>query len=298
MTRFYLAFYLSLCLLLFTTQTAFSQNYIDYHNDCNAACHLIVAGDYMEAKELLSSAINKVQEPMAADLFNLAKCYSQLNDRESTLYYLELAIEGDFRIKSAFHTHESWFKSILGTDRWNKVANTVHATPKEMSSIQLNVREQLNVLDSIDLHYRRILSDSIVPYYPNRITLIALYMDSMSRNDQVVFDSLYAITLKYGWPGSQFCGTEIASHLLLHFSEESLAKMDELLKQAIKEGQLFPTHYANIVDRLRRENNLDPLYNGYFGARDEMTTEVEKNCRTLGIPWGIAKQNRTYLRFP
>jgi hypothetical protein len=287
-----------LLLLIFASANSVSaQNYIAYHNKCNAACPLIERGNYREAKQLLLDAISIVETPLSVDYFNLAKCYSQLAASDSTLLYLVRSLAQDFRAKLALPMHTQWFEPILGIEKWNEILETDYLGSIELTEAQLSMNKRLNRMTVLDQYYRDILSDSINVYHPTDTALAALYEDSITINDAIVVSALRQIIEQHGWPGYKNYYTGVASLFLIHFSEEEFRRMDARLKQEIDLGNLSPSSYVDIADAIRLNNGLEPMYNGYFSTGEEPTAAIEENCKMVGAGLGSARQIRSYFRY-
>ncbi len=272
-----------------------SQGYIAYYNKCNDAFELIEKAEYNSAKELLLSAIQSVKEPLAVDLFNLSKCYSQLNQRDSTLFYLELSLKMDFRVKKACIIHRPWFEPILGAEKWNKIKNTDYYEPVKLNKREKELIRQVNELASIGQHFRKIVIDSIEVYHLLDTMLISLYWDSVRINDLIVSGELDQLINKNGWPCiNPNYEIAYAELLLIHASDQWFNKMSSILIQEIDKGNLNPHSYATIADRIQLRNNLPPLYNGYAAENNQYTEEIIRNCKIIGVP--IGKQTREIRR--
>lgn len=282
---------------LFISYSSFTQGYIHYHNSCNEGAELIEKGLFLQAKELLNTAIKSVDEPLAIDYFNLAKCYSQLNETDSTLYFLELSLKLDSFIKAFCSIHHLWFKPVFGTEKWDQILDSNYYNyDKPTSKEQKKLVETMDKLLFLDQQYITIQTDSIPVYYPNDTLLYNLYSDSINFNIRIIQSTLDTIIAAYGWPGKKVTGREtLDGVLLIHVSDEWFEANSQLLIEQIDKGNLMPWHYANIADRKRHEHNLPVLYNGYFAAKNEVTEEVKINCKKIGVPLGKIRSIRAYF---
>ena len=68
-----------------------------------------------------------MDEPLSADYFNLAKCYSQLHSPEATLYYLEFSLKLTNRGVKKYVEHSLWFEPVFGKEKWNEILNTEYS---------------------------------------------------------------------------------------------------------------------------------------------------------------------------
>jgi hypothetical protein len=286
-----------LLLILLSSAASQAQNYIAYHNKCNAACPLIDDGHYKEAKQLLLAAMRLVDVPLPVDLFNLAKCYSQLAEKDSTLLYLEAALTQDFRAASALDGHTLWFKPILGLEKWNEILEADYLVEIEFSEAEISMYKRINRLDSIDRHFIKISSDSIEVYHPIDTTLQNLYSDSVVINGALVITELHQIIKEFGWPGTKRYTTVADPAFIIHLSDEAFRNLKATLTLGIDVGNLPPWSYVDIADRVRRRNGLKPMYNGYFATEEEPTAQIELNCKTIGAPLGRVRKIRCYFRY-
>lgn len=282
---------------LFSLNTTCAQGYIAYHNDCNSAAELIEQGNFEVAKHTLLRAIQRVDEPLAIDYFNLAKCYSQLDESDSTLHFLELSLELDMRTKDICAVHYLWFEPILGTDKWNQVLETDYRKKEQLTAKQLQLLAKMENLVELDQYYNKIQTDSISVYYPEDTLLYNAYSDSVDMNVRLIQSELDKIIKTAGWPGKKVTGRQTSDGLLLlHVSDEWFYKRSDQLIAEIDKGNLMPWEYADIADRKRHEHQLPVLYNGYFATKDEVTEEIKRNCETIGAPLGKTRTIRAYYR--
>lgn len=289
--------FLILILAFLISHFSFSQNYIAYHNACNKGAELIEQGLFDQAKEKLVLALKIVDKPLAIDYFNLAKCYSQLDNKALTIQYLELSLKLDYRTKKICSVHYLWFEPILGHQKWNEILNTEYYTFPEQTKKQTSIENEIKEIYHLDRHYAYILHDSIEIYYPNDSSLIKAYGDSLRADRKLIEQKLEVIINEYGWPGLKTTGrlNEMGT-VLVHVSNEWFERNSELLIKEIDNGNLMPWDYTNIADRKRYENNLSVLYNGYFSTKDEATDEIIQNCKKIGAPLGKVRTIRAYYR--
>lgn len=290
--------HLSPLIVLFISCYSFSQGYIDYHNACNEGAELIEQAHFQEAKTKLDFAIKSVEKPLAIDYFNLAKCYSQLNEKDSTLHYLELSLKTNFLTKKLCSLHYLWFEPILGSAKWHQLLDSNYYQYDEpISNEQRLLLKTIDTLLVLDQQYIKIQTDSISVYYPNDTILYNLYSDSIRMNQDFIQNSLDSIIEKYGWPGEKVNKQlTMSSLLLIHVTDEWFQKNNEILIEQIDLGNLHPWEYTDIADRKRHEHNLPVLYNGYFATKEEPTETIKENCKKIGAPLGKTRTIRAYYR--
>ena len=126
-----------------------SQNkYIRYHAFSNQACKALENGDAMNAFIMLTEAFRLVDEPKSADLLNMAKCYSFLNDSDAAESYLLKAIKQNQKIGQIVRIHVLWFKELLGEASWNRIVELTHQKTEIPEHVE-KINEQINFYDSI-----------------------------------------------------------------------------------------------------------------------------------------------------
>ena len=240
-------------------------------------------GEYKTASDSLKKAISSVDRPFGKDVFNLAKCYSQLNKKDSCLYYLEIALKMQ-DLTAVLETHRLWFEPILGEEKWHELTSKNYFEPSVHEKWQIDLIEEIKGLAKLDQHYRKILTDSIEVWHFNDTALISLYNDSVKYIDDIVQNELEDIIKRYGWPSQRVLRNHDVSPgvILIHSSDAWFQKMDTILLNEIDNGNLNPNSYAMIADRIRLRSNLSPLYNSYSATNNELTEEVIENCRKIG----------------
>lgn len=169
MIRIILLFFLFLTI----QQCVFSQNTLRYHSLSNQACKALEDGFTDHAYVFLIEAFSVSQNPIAADLLNMAKCYSQMNESDSTEKYIHLAFNRNPKIGRVIRIHNLWFEPVLGADKWKEIVQKTY----EISSVPVEVQEQISMLKKIDSMNRnpqdsfhelaesKIYSDSVLKIY-------------------------------------------------------------------------------------------------------------------------------------
>ncbi len=271
--------------------SGFAQNYIQYHNLCNEGCQLIQDGLYSDAKEKILDAIDLVDQPLSVDYFNLAKCYSQLNAPEITEYYLKLSLETTLRGTKKYIEHGLWFEPVFGKEKWNEILNADYSKG-EPAEFQLMLFDKVDALIKIDRKYMDLYYDSMVVYHPFDSVLLEIYQDSLDLNRAIVLDGLEEIINSYGWPSCQLNGfSGMDYHFVFMVSAEWFFRMEERLIEEIEKGNLYPWAFAEMADRVRGNSGLPCKYNGVF-CNPEVTPEIRKNCKEIGVPLGKVKYIR------
>ena len=270
-------------LVLLLSSQAKSKNYIPYHNKCNAACALMSESKFAEAADSLQAAFQLVDQAFAKDLFNLSKCYAQLNEADSAMKYLFMALQQQ-DLKAELKSQRAIFKKVIDDDLWLSIRKTEYYQAPELEDWQKEVIAQLEDLKTLDQHYRLIYRDSIKVWHYDDMELRSIYRDSIVRNDSITHAALEKIILEYGWPGYHHLGNRksFAGLILLHSNEAWFQKMDSVLIREIELGNLNPNSYASLADRIQLRKKLSPLYNAYSAFNEEESQRIIENCRKIG----------------
>jgi hypothetical protein len=276
---------------VFSFGTISSQNYIQYHDLCNEGCQLMLDEKYSEAKERLLDAIDLVEEPLAIEYFNLAKCYSQLYSPEATLYYLELSLKLTNRGTKKYIEHSLWFEPVFGKEKWKNILNADYSR-RDSSELQLTILNKIDELLKIKDQYMSLYYDSMVVYHPFDSVLLGVYQDSLDRSSEFISVELEKIINEYGWPGGKICGWISLDYRFVDGrSADWFYKMETKLIEEIDKGNLYPWVFVDMADRVRGNSGLPCKYNGFF-CNPEITPEIRKNCKEIGAPLGKVKAIR------
>lgn len=183
---------LTICICL--NNFSFSQNYMRYHSLCNQACQTVENGQIEQSYFLLMEAFRLVDYPKAADYLNMAKCYSQMNEPDSTKKYLLWAIERNPRIKKSIKMHRLWFEPVLGMDGWERITQKLEEQ-YVLSEGAKRVCDELNQIDSINLQFYRNYQKQEDLYKPMDTLLYNQYWDSVYQMTLVNASKLDSILL-------------------------------------------------------------------------------------------------------
>jgi len=93
-----------------------------------------------------------------------------------------------------------------------------------------------------------------------------------SKIDQRNRQFLTKLINKYGWPGIDFAGLQGADTAFLILQHADLATQEkylEIFRQAVKEGNAWPSQLAMLEDRVNIRNNKPQLYGTQFHFDDK-----------------------------
>lgn len=167
-------------LIVLSVQSLFAQQFNRYHSFANQACKAMEDGMLEPAYILLTQAFSYDIKPKAADYLNMAKCYSQMNEPDSTEKYIRLAIARNPKIKGVVRTHNLWFEPVLGTKKWSEIKESMKVG-FELTEDAERVNRELTVIDSINRQsywrYRKIIEED--PLKSIDTVLRDVYWDSV-----------------------------------------------------------------------------------------------------------------------
>mgnify|MGYP002347907866 CR=1 FL=1 len=132
-----------LLLITLLSTNIFSQNGVHYHFKCSQAALSLEEGQIDMAFLFLLDAFSQKIPPRSADLFNLAKCYSQQKDADSTIKYLRLATEANPTIKNVIKSHRLWFQELIGEAAWEEFTTPSEVVIPENFKNILSTHDQL-----------------------------------------------------------------------------------------------------------------------------------------------------------
>lgn len=245
---------ISALIILFTTIFSFSQNdYFKYNHYCNEATDLIEIGELDAAYVQLVIAFSFVEKPYPIDCFNMAKCYSQMDEPDSTLKYINASLGINSRINLLIRTHYLWFEPILGKEIWKEVVASTHKvntfeTKKETDAFFALVDKYE------DPHYNihKTIRDSLYLFHKNDSLLIQSYLDSANNIlvegfraiDQYLDDKGLPVLYEHS-----VAFTFISRYIPDWFFE----KHDKLFLEEVQKGNLHPFDYAEIYMNYKKE---------------------------------------------
>ncbi len=162
-------------------------------------------------------------------------------------------------------------------------------------SIKLNNRINFNLSDG-DLDYK---IDNMVKKDQQIRGWKGLFYSSKRKKeiDQAHFNTLYEICLQSGWPGISKIGEDTPKGkydvtgnitlLLLHFSNKEIQMLEPFMLNAVRHGEMYPYHYARVMDYKRIPKNGKQWYGTYFRNQSLIAIEdpdnVDKRRKAIGL---------------
>ena len=156
-------FLLGLCCFLARTGTA--QQTARFHSLCNQACEALEHGMVDHAYVLLTEAFAIPIPPKAADYLNMAKCYSQQNEADSTEKYIYLAMERNPKIRGIIRMHGLWFEPVVGVGKWDEIREKTRSSVTLSNEAQRVVNE-LSTIDSLNTRFYKRFRSEANPWEP------------------------------------------------------------------------------------------------------------------------------------
>jgi len=278
---------------------AYSQHYATYNRLCNEAEVQIREGNLLIAQGMLGHAFTLVPKPRAIDYFNLAKCYSQAEQPDSTLKYIELALQNNDRIRSFVKNHYLWFQPLLGVDKWEALLEKM-----QQSSVRAMTFEEEKILavylrmDSISDIYPKYLRDSLYTKFPRDSALIKVYHDSVylkSMEASAIFDSL--CTANGQIPDSHPYFEYRTFFSCRNFPLEWFDKNQAFLEHELHLGRFLPGEFVDyLLEKEYIQNGILP-YSYFFS--NEITDQKIEFSNKYGYSFDLdTRKLREYILWP
>lgn len=269
-----------LCCLV-NLHTATAQNYVAYHKLCNEAEVQIRDGQLIIAQGFLIHAMTLVPKPKAIDYFNLAKCYSQENNPDSTLKYINLALINSESMRGLVKKHYLWFEPVLGKEKWAEIIelikNPTTRTPTKEEVAIFNVYDRMDSIRSI---YQKVLYDSIYVHHSLDTTLRNLYHDSIMMKEKeasILFDSL---CLANGQVPDSHPTFEYRTYFSTqNFPLSWFEKNEDFLFKELKNGRFHPGEFI----RYYIWKTDGPTRRIYINRSSEITDEMIELMDKYGV---------------
>lgn len=206
--------------ILFCSSTTIgtAQQTARFHSLCNQACEALENGMVDHAYVLLTEAFAIPIPPKAADYLNMAKCYSQQNEADSTEKYIYLAMERNPKIRGIVRIHSLWFEPVVGTMKWAEILEKTRG-PVGLSAEAQRVVDELHTIDSLNISSYRQFRAKEDPNQP--VDTVALHAS---------WDSSFHEALKNA-PKLDSILLSLPDSLLIHPAvEETFMLLDNLLR--------------------------------------------------------------------
>jgi hypothetical protein len=301
-------------LILTYSNFAFSQsNYIVYSNYINKAELRITDKKFSEALIYYDSALSVKKIPFARDAYNAAVCAAIVKNNNKCYSYLKTLIDKG-----------SSLKYIQSVDVLNDFLKTK------------NGRQLVEYTKHNDVHYNRRLRsiiDSLEAadqFFRQKEGKYAVYMDTIKKIDASNAFSLVKFVDQYGFPSEEMIGIndDILTLQLPYYaiiahqqngSPSSVMNFSEILKTALKNGEIEPHIATELIDKSNGEDEYgteaygltkyvldsispaqmqysNPVQNhdsakwGYVNINVQYETKLNSNRTSIGL--GTIKEGR------
>tara|TARA_R110002012_G_scaffold151513_1_gene311453 strand:+ start:3665 stop:4603 length:939 start_codon:yes stop_codon:yes gene_type:complete len=229
-------------LMMFSSSIGFCQNYITYYKLINDAEISVLDHDFQRADSIYDRAFKEVPNPFKEDLFMAALNSERLSQFDQTHKYLRQAVLKGLILERI----RKKFKSFKKTPEWKLLKKEYNELfGKYILSLKTPLKLEVEEMIKNDQKARMPIFGSwrqmkkIDSYNYNRLLEIIEY-----NNDK--------------WPGFSIIGEntnkgkyDVSGNialLVLHFKDEWIEELQPYMLEAVLEGQMYPYHYARIMD--------------------------------------------------
>jgi hypothetical protein len=245
-------------------------NWSLYYDLINQAEILHFRKAFVKADSVYSIAFETVEKPFKEDYYLAAKNLVLENNHQRAAKYLKLAISKGLSI--------------------NRIKSDVDFRYFRSTALMQNLIHEINQPNQIPRIGSNQELDSKISYMVKRDQQIrgwrGLLRSSkkMNKVDRDHFKQLYEICIESGWPGISKIGedtpkgkydvTDNITLLLLHFSRKEVSLLEPFMREAVRNGEMYPYHYARTIDYKRIALNGKQWFGTYFNTKGSLI-EIE-----------------------
>lgn len=229
---------------------------------------LFKEGKYQQAAKTYTEGFSTLNgKAYPEDRLNAAKSYALSSNLDSAFYHLKYLITINKYDSAKKVILNPIFTTIHNDERWNELICIAEQREEMLNDSLIQVLDSVLQKDQkIRIELNRILEKNIPVYeFQNKMKLV----DSMN------FLTFESIISKYGWPSIDIIGNKgsLALFLLLqHSTIKNQEKYLSLATEAFENGNLAPSQFALLVDRIEMSNGRKQIYgtqlqkdhNGFF----------------------------------
>ena len=254
-------------------------NYIPYYLKVYEADSLYIVGNHKRSFEILDGLFKKyepINMQMYYEVFNYMKLKVILNKKTNRKelkswiikYGVSLSrLENDSLLSYYSTKNSKWL-----------VKNYPKLREKFMTSINLDLREQINIMISQDQYYRN------NNYQAN--------IDKQNRIDSINSKKCINIFKQYGYPNDKIIGDFSIDKRVINFStillhtkdKERIDYFSPKVLEFIKKGQALPKVYANMYDQYLLYNGSEQYFGSYSNPTDVPIQELNIRRQNIGMP--------------
>src|SRR5690554_2229891 len=259
-----------------------AQNYIPYYNLVHEAEFAIFEKQYSRAVQYLDDAF-LLEKPQAKDGYLMAYCLDKIDSKGFRERIEELLIQASQ--SNGLTTH--WMEiQPLSISFEKDFYTNLERNEAVWDSLTRPARDTIDYYLSKDQEVRRVLVDSIDPYYGEESTEYELYITKMSENDSIYQSRSLDYVKTYAFPGINKSGTDIAGTILVHIHSSLFDEYRSILLEELKKGNIAPYMYGSMVDRINCYNNGEAFYRAYnIGTEHCQPSKADaiKNRLSIGM---------------
>ncbi|MEQ8909615.1 MAG: hypothetical protein RIC95_10515 [Vicingaceae bacterium] len=214
--------------------------------------------DYEEASLIIQRAF-QLEEGLSKDHYLLAICLSKVNP-----YQHQGEIESHLKQAAEKGSINRWLKyAPLDYQINDSLLASLQANSKNWSKSTQAIQDTVDYFIAKDQQFRKVLVDSIKPYYQEDSEELKAYWKKISRNDSLLQLEFLAYIKENGYPGTKQSGSSRVGIILLHLRPSLLESYQSVLMEEIKAGNLDPYYYASMMDRIACIKNKEAFYAAY-----------------------------------
>lgn len=271
---------------------AHSQKQLEYFELINKAEMLNLDGKSKVSDSIYRVAFSLVEKPFKEDYFLAALNADKLKNNQLVYSYLLKAIENGLLLDRIKKTKITYFKK----SEYYKKIKEVYSLSREnyLNSLNLNLRNEIEKMVLNDQKARK-------PIFGG--------WKQMKKVDSYNFKRLLQIIKENDnkWPGFSIIGENTPKGkydvtgnivlMLLHFKKEQIQKLKPFMLKAVLEGEMYPYHYARIIDykyfgnrvkiiktkKGKKEVELCSLYGTYAESLICNCKEAEQERKKIGF---------------
>jgi hypothetical protein len=269
-----------------------------YRETVTGALKAYDARDYSGSVELFEKAFTLYSKPAPTELYNAACSASLAGMVDRGYAFLERSIAAGWEDEAHMAADADLAAMRADASRWSKLHGAVEASMKRRYGADFDIAMHHELM--------RIGAEDQAP----RMKLVALQKEhggvipdslmkpllgEMARVDSVNIGLVTTILDTKGWPKRAVVGNAGQTVFLViqHAALETQQKYMPMVEQAVKDGELHPSSFALLVDRVRVRTGQPQLYGSqlhqdeksgatvFFPIEDEANVDARRT--TMGL---------------
>ncbi len=239
-------------------------------------------GNYNLAIVNFEIGFEQVDKPHARDFYYTARCYSQLQEVEYMYNYLEKSLSAGFPLKHII-TDSLWFTNYRYETRYRTILERDFFIPTHSQDTSL-----INILNTIWKNtpdYSEV--DSIKTYFKTSDIEYKTFFkkrDSILDSNQKLYEEAI---LQNNLASLINSDVNLISKLSFMYLSTDSKQYDLIIRKfynALTDGKVSPSFYANIIDRSRQFSGKPILYGLNLNSINEEDFEfIVENRKKIGL---------------